>query len=128
MFTFNQTTIEYINTFVTSGLTITLVSYIASFVDPVLAAILWTFPVSIILPMYYMKVHNKSNEEIAYYAISTLFAIILLLIILFSFYYFISRSKNGIFVPIVKASTIWFISSIIFYTITHNLDIKHYFI
>jgi fumarate reductase subunit D len=128
MYTFNQTTIEYLNTFVTSGLTITLVSYIASFADPVLAAILWTFPVSILFPMYYMKKHNKTNDEIAYFAISTLFTLLLLVIILFSFYYFISRSKNGIFIPIAKSSVVWLISSIFFYIFTHNIDVKHYFI
>jgi len=64
--------------FLLGGTIVASVSYIATFMNPVLASIWWSFPLSIIPSMYFMKQNGKSNQYISKFLLSTTFALILL--------------------------------------------------
>jgi hypothetical protein len=111
---------ELFQNFILGGLITCSISYIGTFMDPLLGAIWWSFPISLIPTIYFMKDSGKSNKFIAKFTISTTYALILLFVSCgFMSYFF--NTHDGILIPIIKATCIWFIASVIFYTV-----IKHF--
>ena len=106
--------------FLLGGLITASISYLGTYLDPLLGAIWWSFPISLIPTIYFMKESGKKNNYISRFAFSTTYALILLLISTWFLGYYLMRD-SGILTPILKSTAIWFICSVIFYYI-----IKHY--
>jgi len=106
--------------FVLGGLITASISYIGTYMDPLMGAIWWSFPISLIPTIYFMKESGKTNKFIAQFTISTTYSLILLFISCACMGYYLNNS-DGIAMPIIKAMCIWLISSVIFFYI-----IKHY--
>lgn len=51
--------------FLLGGTTIATVSCLVSFVSPLIAAIVWSYPFSILPTVYFMKRQSKSNNQIS---------------------------------------------------------------
>ncbi len=111
---------DLLQNFVMGGLIIASISYIGTYLSPLLGAIWWSFPISLIPTIYFMKESGKSNKFIANFTLSTSYALILLFISCFFMSYYLKKS-NGIFIPIGKSVIVWLIASIIFY-----YGIKHF--
>jgi hypothetical protein len=109
--------IPIIRNFVLGGSIIASVSYLATFVNPVIASILWSYPISIIPTMYFMNEQGKSNEYISKFLLSASYALILLVLTTFSLSYYLKQQKNGIWMPIFHATKWWLLGSCIFYLI-----------
>ena len=116
---------DLLQNFVLGGLISASISYIGTYLNPLIGAICWSFPISLIPTIYFMKESGKSNKFIAKFTISTAYALILLLISCVFMAYYLNKS-NSIFIPIGKSIVVWLIVSIIFYyTIKHfELDDK----
>jgi hypothetical protein len=112
--------------FALGGTIVSSISYLATYFDPLLAAIWWSFPLSLLPSLWYMKQNNKLNKDIAHFALSTTYALILLVISTLGLYYFFNTEKKHFWLPVVKASLIWFIAAIIFYYLVKyfNLETK----
>ena len=121
--------IKLLINFLLGGTIVASVSYIATFMNPVLASIWWSFPLSILPSMYFLKHNGKSNEYIAKFLLSTTFALILLVICTFLISYYLKQSSNneGILPSILKATGWWSVCSIIFYISIIKSPYKHYF-
>ena len=63
----------FIGGFVTSS-----ISYSGTFLSPMVAAIWWAFPVSLLPSMYYMHQQGKSNSYVANFTLTTTYALIIL--------------------------------------------------
>jgi FtsH-binding integral membrane protein len=115
--------------FLMGGTIVASVSYIATYMNPVLASIWWSFPISIIPSMYFMKQSGKSNAYIAKFLLSTTFALILLVICTFLISHYLKQSgdNEGIAPAILKASGWWAVCSILFYIIIVKSPYKKYF-
>ena len=113
--------------FLMGGAIVSSISYIGTFMDPLLGAIWWSFPISLLPTLYFMKKNKKSNKYIAQFALSTTFALILLLLSCFCLYYFINR-ETGLLMPILKSAGIWLIASTIFYYMVKDLDLEKKFL
>jgi hypothetical protein len=115
--------------FLLGGTIVASVSYLATYMNPVLASIWWSFPLSIIPSIYFMKQNGKSNEYISKFLISTTFALILLVICTFLISYYLKQSseKEGILPAILKATGWWGVCSILFYISIINSPYKDYF-
>jgi hypothetical protein len=115
--------------FILGGTIVASVSTMATFMDPVLASIWWSYPLSIIPSMYFMKQEGKSNQYIAKFLFSTTFALGLLLLstFLISYYLHHSSKKDGIFPSILKATAWWFFFSFLFYVSVIYSPYKKYF-
>lgn len=111
---------ELFQNFILGGLITASISYIGTYMDPLLGAIWWSFPISLIPTIYFMKETGKSNKFMAKFTISTTYALILLFISCGFMSYFFTK-HDGIVIPIIKATGVWFIASAIFYTV-----IKHF--
>ena len=101
--------------FLLGGLIVASISYIATYVDPLIGAIWWSFPVTLVPSLWFMHSHGKNNTYLAKFALSTTYALVLLVIATFFLSYFYKQDSSGFIAPIIKSSIIWFIASIIFY-------------
>ena len=116
----NSLVYDLLQNFVLGGLITASISYLGTYLDSLLGAIWWSFPISLIPTIYFMKESGKSNKFIAKFTLSTSYALILLFISCFFMSYYLKKS-NGIFIPIGKSVIVWLIASIIFY-----YGIKHF--
>lgn len=111
--------ISAINTFLGSGIASSLIGYLATNVDPLIASILWTYPFTIIVPLYFMHKSDKSNKYISDYLLTQTHTMILLLVVVYSMSYYIgiAEKKDGIIIPLFKGTLVWLLASIIYYII-----------
>ena len=118
-------TFDLIKNFILGGLITASISYLGTYLDPLLGAIWWSFPISLIPTIYFMQQSGKKNNFISKFTYSTTYAISLLVISCWFLGYYLSK-ETGILIPILKSTFIWFICSIIFYyTVKHyNLEDK----
>ena len=112
-----------LNTFFGAGFTSALVYYVASDIDPLIAAIIWTLPFTMIFPVYNMHKNKKSNAFISNYLKTQTFTMILLLVFLFATAHFVAKAPKeaGIIIPLLKGGAIWLIAGILYYLIARNL-------
>jgi len=111
---------DLLQNFILGGLITASISYIGTYLDPLLGAIWWSFPISLIPTIYFMKESGKSNKFIAKFTISTTYALILLFISCGFMAYYLNHA-NDILLPISKSIVVWSIASLIFY-----YSIKHF--
>tara|TARA_Y100000389_G_scaffold188357_1_gene210831 strand:- start:703 stop:1038 length:336 start_codon:yes stop_codon:yes gene_type:complete len=109
------------------GLITASISYIGTYMDPLLGAIWWSFPISLIPTIYFMKDTGKSNKFIAQFTISTTYSLVLLFISCFFMGHYLNTSDD-IAMPIIKAIGVWFIASVIFYTVIKRFKLDTKFI
>ena len=119
---------QLIKNFILGGLTIASVSYIATFLDPVLAAIWWSYPISIIPVIYFMKQNKVTNSHISRFLLGITVVSILTFISCYLLSYFIKNSKTGLLGPIVKSSLWWMFTCALFYGLVKYGGYMHYFI
>lgn len=112
--------------FILGGSVTAIASWIGTFINPLIAAICWSYPISILPTIYFMKRNSKDNLYISKYLISTTLALILLMIATFFMAYFI-KTTNNIILSIFKSTIIWFICSLIFYYGVIFLKLDNYF-
>ena len=120
---------KILQNFLIGGLVIATVSFLASFENPVIAAIIWSYPLSIVPSMYIMKQNHHSDQYIAKFLFSTTFALILLMICTLSLSHFLIHLKpsDSITPAILKSTGVWAVCSILFYLITEYGGYKKYF-
>ena len=104
-----------VKNFLLGGFIVSSISYVGTYFDPLLGAIWWSFPLSLLPSLWFMHLHGKDNEYLARFSISTTYALGLLLISTCALFYFYKRTKTGFWGPIVKSSAIWLVCSILFY-------------
>ena len=114
--------------FVLGGLTIASVSYMATFLNPILAAIWWSYPISIIPVIYFMKQNRVTNAHISRFLLGITVVSILTFISCYLLSYFIKNSKTGLLEPIVKSSLWWIFSCALFYALVKYGGYTEYFI
>ena len=62
---------DLIQNFFIGGAIVASISYLANFVSPLVAAIWWAFPLSLIPSMYYMHRQGRSNKKISQFVLAT---------------------------------------------------------
>jgi uncharacterized protein YacL len=112
--------------FLLGGTIIASVSYLASFVSPLIAAIVWSYPFSILPTIYFMKQQSKPNDQITKFLFGTSCVLILLLITTLLTAYLLKH--DTVIVSIMKATCIWAVCSLLFYTGVYYSDTLHYFV
>ena len=63
--TSNDIKAQLFRNFVSGGFVIASVSYLATFYDPIIASIWWSYPISIIPVIYFMKQNDMTNSHIS---------------------------------------------------------------
>ena len=119
--------LNIIQNFLIGGTLIATTSYIGTFFDPLVAAIFWSFPISILPTLYFMKQNNKNNFYISKFTLSTTYALILLVVTTFFLSYFLKHDKKSITGPIIKTSGVWLVCSVIFYGVIKYFNLENRF-
>ena len=123
----NSVVINLIQNFIIGGTLVALTSYVGTFFSPLVGAIFWSFPISILPTLYFMKQNNKSNEYISKFTLSTTYALALLVVTTFFLSYFIKQERKGITKAVVKTTIVWLASSILFYILVRYFDLENKF-
>ena len=97
--------------------------------NPLAGAIFWSYPITIIPSVFFMRESGKDNQYIAKFLFSTTFALGLLVIATMAMSYFIKASDKDVslWMPIGKASLVYLAAAIVFYLIIRFAGLEHYF-
>jgi hypothetical protein len=106
---------QLIKNFIFGGLAVASTSYIATFLNPIIAGIWWSYPVSIIPVLYFMSDNKLNNKHIAKFLLGITIVSVLTILCCYLLSYFIKHSADGLIVPIIKATVIWLLGCIVFY-------------
>ncbi len=113
--------------FLIGGFVTSSISYSGTFLSPMVAAIWWAFPVSLLPSMYYMHQQGKDNNYIANFTLITTYALIILFFTTMSLGYFFKWEKNSFWFPVLKSVGVFLVLSIIYYTIIKTFGLEKYF-
>jgi hypothetical protein len=129
LLTSNTISAQLFRSFIIGGTIISSVSYLTTFVNPLIASIWWSYPISILPPIYFMKANGKTNEQIYKFLLSITFVLFLLLgyVYMLGYYIKISKSKE-LTIPILKSTGWWIAGSALFYIGITKGGYKNYFI
>ena len=119
---------ELFKNFILGGLTIASVSYMATYLNPMIASIWWSYPISIIPVLYFMKQNGVNNSHISKFMLGITVVSSLTVICCYLLSFYIKNTKEGITSPIIKASLFWIISSALFFFIVKYYGKESYFV
>jgi len=113
---------ELLNTFFGAGLSSVMIFYLVLVVSPLVAAIMWTLPFTMIFPIYNMHKEHKSNSFIGKYLRTQTYTMVLLLVFLYATAHFVETAAkaDGIVIPLLKGTGVWLIASILYYIVAKN--------
>jgi hypothetical protein len=119
---------ELVKNFIMGGTIISSVSYLATFINPLIAAIVWSYPFSILPTVYFMKTQGKSNVKISKFLFSASYAFVLLLIATLAMGLLMKNdtSDTGI-ISVIKATGIWFVGAVVMYVGVYSTGTTHHF-
>tara|TARA_R110002074_G_scaffold200567_1_gene368464 strand:- start:70 stop:420 length:351 start_codon:yes stop_codon:yes gene_type:complete len=106
--------------FIFGGVIVASTSIIGNNFNPVISAIFWSFPYTLIPSIYYIKRSGKSNKYIAEFIKKISYSLVLLFIALTILAHFIGKGDKLI-LSVIKTIMIWLFFSIIFYYIMKNI-------
>ena len=121
-----QKYIDLVQNFLIGGVITASISYSGTFLSPVLAAIWWAFPVSLLPSMYYMHQQGKSFNYISKFAITTTFALIIMFITTLALGHFFKKAKT-FWTPVGKGVVVWGFLSAIYYALIQYYNLEKYF-
>jgi O-antigen/teichoic acid export membrane protein len=112
----------YLNTFFGAGVTSILIYYLVEKFNPIIAAIIWTLPFTMIFPIYSMHKDSKSNKFLGKYLKTQTYSMFLLVVWLFATGYFLETAikNDGVLIPMLKGTGVWLIISILYYILVKN--------
>jgi hypothetical protein len=129
-FTYNSTIDQIIKNFILGGFIISSVCYLATKVNPVIAAIWLSFPISVFLSVYLIKQSGKNNKYISKFLLSTTITSLLLIMAIYLSYYYVKNidNKSSILLPLIKATGCWVGACILFYIFVKYGGYSEYFL
>ena len=116
--------------FLVGGTVVATVSVFATWMSPVAGAIWWSFPLSIIPSIYFLRYHGKSNQYVSVFLRSTTYAISLLVLATLIMSYYFSKLKpydEEWSTAIIKTVGWWILLSVIFYIIVSRFGWDKWF-
>ena len=122
-----KVTRDLIENFIVGGFVTASVSYIGTFMNPTLAAIWWSFPVSLLPSMYFMHQYGKDNKYIANFAFTTTFALVVLFLTTMLMAHYFQKIKDSFWKPVSYTVIGWIILSAIYYFIVKYFKLDNYF-
>ena len=115
-----------LNTVIGAGVSSAGVYYLAMNVDPLVAAIAWTLPFTLIFPIYNMHTEKKGNSFISSYLRTQTYSMFLLVAFMYATAYFVDAAPkgDGIIIPMLQGFGVWAVLSVIYYILVKNFSGK----
>jgi hypothetical protein len=117
--------------FIFGGLFIAVVSYVGTYLNPVLGAILWSYPFSLLPTLFFMHWAGKRREYIARFVLVSTFAIILEAISTFGLARFLHHDHHGanfLTNSILKSIVVWSFAGLVYYKLVYYFNLQKKFI
>lgn len=119
---------DLVKSFVLGGTIAASIGYTANFLSPVVAAIFWAFPLSLLPAVYYLIDRGRTSKYVANFVLTTTYALIILFITTMALGYFYKGQKNPSFwPPVLKALLIYVVLGISYYWIIKHFNLESYF-
>ena len=114
---------DSLNTFLGSGISSALTGYLATYFDPLIAAIIWSYPLTMLFPVLQMNKSGVSHERIKNYLKAQTYTMVLLLVWLYSTGHFVGGIKEGesIQPALIKGTLCWGITGIFYYALMSRI-------
>ena len=107
-----------VTNFLVGGTVVATVSAFANYMHPLAGAIWWSFPLSLLPSVYFLRAHGKSNHHVSTFLLVTTYAIVLLVATTLVMSYYFKRlapDDPDWWVVVVKTVVWWAVMSAIFY-------------
>jgi len=95
--------------------------------DPILAAIWWAFPTSLLPSMLYMYRQNKPFSYIGKFAFTSTYALVVLFFTLLSLGKFFNDETDSFWIPVAKSACVWLVLSLIYYFLIKYFNLEKHF-
>ena len=106
-----------INFFI-GGITVVCVSFLANYVNPILAAILWSFPFTIVPAIDFLYKCNRSHQYVSNFLKKSSIYLILCMMTVYLMGFFIGRMEpydKNYYKALLKSTICWILISSLFY-------------
>ena len=115
-----------LNTVLGAGISSAGVYYLAMNVDPLIAAIAWTLPFTMIFPIYNMHAQKKSNSFISTFLRTQTYSMFLLVAFLYATAYFVDAAPkgSGVIVPMLQGFGVWAVLGVAYYYMARRFSKK----
>ena len=125
----NKVVKDLIQNFVIGGASVATTSYLGTFLSPLAGAIFWSYPITILPTIFFMKQQKKTNNDIGKFLFSTTFALLLLMGVTLMLSYLIKNSPNGesLWGPVGKSTIGFVVGGAIYYSIIKLFKLEKYF-
>jgi hypothetical protein len=106
-----------INTFFGAGISSAVTGTLATYFDPLIAAVVWSFPLTMLFPVLEMNQNGVSNKKISTYLTTQTYTMVLLLVWLYATGHFIGQIKQGdsLTPALIKGSAAWLVAGVIYF-------------
>lgn len=125
----NKVVKDLIQNFGIGGASVATTSYLGTFLSPLAGAIFWSYPITILPTIFFMKQQKKTNNDIGKFLFSTTFALLLLMGVTLLLSYLIKNSPNGesLWGPVRKSTIGFVVGGAIYYSIIKLFKLEKYF-
>jgi len=107
---------ETLQNFIIGGTVIAITSYLAVYLSPTLAAIFWSFPLSLLPVIIYMWIKDQPRKKIGDYAISTAISLVNLGLFVLVFGYLMKHTTDySVPMSLLIATGVWLVGSLLLY-------------
>ena len=120
-----------VTNFLVGGTIVATVSYLATFMSPVAGAIWWSFPLSLLPSVYFLRAHGKSNKYVSQFLLSSTFAIVLLVattLILSYYFRTLDPDDPHWWLVVLKTAGWWALMSAAFYVVVRWTGMDRVFV
>ena len=111
--------------FILGGFAVAVTSILGNYMNPLAGAIFWSYPITIIPSLFFMREHGKNDAYLSKFLISTTFGLAILAITTIAISKFIN--SNSIWVAIGKGTLVYLLAAILFFIIIKFAGLEHYF-
>ncbi len=115
-----------LNTFFGAGLSSAVTGTLATYFDPLIAAVIWSYPLTMLFPVLEMNKSGVSNKRISTYLTTQTYTMVLLLVWLYATSYFIGQVKQGdsLTPALIKGSAAWLVAGVIYFIVASYIRRK----
>tara|TARA_B100001250_G_scaffold88249_1_gene73028 strand:+ start:413 stop:808 length:396 start_codon:yes stop_codon:yes gene_type:complete len=115
-----------LNTFFGAGLSSAVTGTLATYFDPLIAAVIWSYPLTMLFPVLEMNKSGMSNKKISTYLTTQTYTMVLLLVWLYATSHFIGQVKQGdsLTPALIKGSATWLVAGVIYFIVASYIRRK----
>lgn len=115
--------------FFLGGIAVAGTSWLGTYMNPLAGAIFWSYPITILPSLFFMRQQGKDNIYLSKFLISTTFGLILLMGTTIALSLFIRHSSEyqNLWISVAKGSGVFIIGALFYFLIVYFGGLSHYF-